>query len=209
MGAHGETLACGWREKGLVCSGMSRQPDNPRQFGERASAWVGRWALVPVSLLIAIGLFVLRPSTEVEVETFVLHEFGHDAPVAGPGGHAFFAAIVLERAGYPVLIRLDDRGWPSRLFPYDGLVGFPADQELRLPDPDHGVTWSSPEPPVPQRYLVAVTRDRDLDLDEVMRRAEREAWRSPTLEEARSRVVEILEERVGPVRTARMGPART
>lgn len=181
---------------------FSTTPDSPSPAAARAT----RWALLAVSLLIAAGFWLLRPGNGVEVERFVLlgYPAGADADV-----RAFVAEIELGRAGYPLLVQLDEDGWPDRLFPYDGLVGIPAGQALRLPDPDRGVAWGLDGPPVARRYLVAATRDRDLDVDDVMREAQREARRAPTREEARSRVLEVLEDRVGPVRTARLASART
>jgi hypothetical protein len=155
-----------------------------------------------ISLVAALAaMWLSQRSGSVEVRELVLSRFPTSDPHPG-----WIAEITLDGDGYPLLVHLDEEGWPVILYPERSLARLPAHRSLWLPDPARGVTWAWPESIAAGDVMAAATRRRGLDLEELRRRLQREAARAPTAAEARARVREVLQARVGPVRTAVFGP---
>lgn len=151
------------------------------------------WTLVGVLLgvLLAVTLPSLRarPTGIASLDLVVFTE------AAGPGV-SYAVDFECERAGYPVVVHVDDDGFPSLLFPVAGTARVEAGQQLRLPDPYGQATWWAGANDT--ATLLTVLAEQPVgDVDRLVELVERAAARADDPGRALRNVESVLRRRLG------------
>lgn len=168
----------------------------PEPLPPRARPRTGRLALLWVAVIVLLGAFVAvtvlsmrpRPTGIASLQLLVVAE---DGPGVG-------YAVDMEslRDGYPVVVHVDEDGFPSLLFPTGDVALLPAGHRVRLPDPLGSAAWWSPALTT-ETVLTVLAERPPVDVDRLVELVERAAARADDADDALRNVESVLRRRLG------------
>jgi len=168
------------------------------------------WALLlAVALGVVIGDELARRRDRVPVVS--LEVLPVDAGRATVSPHlaaddAYVLRLELERAGYAVVAHLHAPGQAELLYPPAGLTPFPGGALIQLPVVGSGLAWRLPGTKDPQAWLVAATRNPELDLQALDDRIRGATRSTDSFEADLEAIADVLHDAVGPPRSAVVHP---
>lgn len=158
----------------------------------------GRTIVLSIAFGVILGVFVsvvidiLRPrETGLVAADIVMLEDGGPAP-----GSSYVLEIEPAREGYPVVLHVDEDGFPSLLFPTNGIARLGAGHRTRLPDPGGNTTWWV-GPDQQGTLLTVLAENPPSDVDRLVELVERAAARADDPDEALDSVISVLRRRLG------------
>ena len=158
----------------------------------------GRTIVLSVALGVILGVFasvvidILQPrETGLVAADILMLETGGPAP-----GSSYVLELETAREGYPVVVHVDEDGFPSLLFPTNGIARLGPGLRTRLPDPGGNTTWWV-GPDQQGTLLTVLAENPPSDVDRLVELVERAAARADDPEQALDSVIRVLRQRLG------------